>query len=100
MLSGFPPIYQNKLQEQGVQDVVNINKIKFEPHGDFVDRAYLRFSETLINNQDPNSQIENDETPEVEYLKKMIQKTQKQTKRLQFPPLCHKCYKMVKLQKV
>ena len=34
-------MYQNKLQEQGVQDVVNINKVKFEPHDDLVDRAYL-----------------------------------------------------------
>ena len=37
LLSGFPPIYQNKLLEEGVQDVVNINKIKFEPYGDLVD---------------------------------------------------------------
>ena len=29
LLSGFPPLYQNKLQEQGVRDVVNTNKIKF-----------------------------------------------------------------------
>ena len=61
LLSGFRPMYQNKLQEQGVQDVVNINKIKFEPHGDLVDKAYLQFNETLINNQDLHSQIENDE---------------------------------------
>ena len=27
--SGFPPTYQNKLPVQGVEDVVNINKIKF-----------------------------------------------------------------------
>ena len=60
LLSGFPPMYQNKLQEQGVQDVVNIKEIKFEPPGDLVDRAYLRINETLINNQDPHSQIEND----------------------------------------
>ena len=46
LLSGFPPMYQNKLHEQGVQDVVNNNKIKFELHGDLVDRAYLRFNET------------------------------------------------------
>ena len=46
----------------------NINKIKFKPHGDLVDRAYLQFNETLINNQDPYSQIENDETSEAEYL--------------------------------
>ena len=41
LLSGFPPLYQNKLQEQGVQDVVNTNKIKFEPYGDLVDKVYL-----------------------------------------------------------
>ena len=29
LLLGFPPMYQNKLQEEGVQDVVNINKMKF-----------------------------------------------------------------------
>ena len=68
LLSGFPPLYQNKLQEQGVQDVVNTNKIKFvEPHGDFTDQAYSEFNETLINNQDPQSHIENDETPGAEY---------------------------------
>ena len=60
-------MYQNKLQEQGAQDVVNIDKIKFESHGDLVDRAYLRFNETLINNQDQHSQIENGETPVAEY---------------------------------
>ena len=68
LLSGFPPLYQNKLQEQGVQDVVNTNKIKFvEPHVDFIDQAYSEFNETLINNQDPQSHIENDETPGAEY---------------------------------
>ena len=55
LLSGFPPMYQNKLQQQGVQDILNINKIKFEPHGDLVDQADLRLNETLINNQDPHS---------------------------------------------
>ena len=48
LLSGFPPMYQNKLQEQGIHDVVNINKIKFVPDGDLFDRFYLRFNETLI----------------------------------------------------
>ena len=67
MLSGFLPIYQKKLQEQGFQNVVNINNIKFEPHGKLVDRASLRFNESLFNNQDSNSQIENEETPETEY---------------------------------
>ena len=49
--------------EQGVQNVVNINKIKFEPYGDVVDQIYSKCNETLINNQDPQSQIENDENP-------------------------------------
>ena len=30
-------MYQNKLQEEGVQDVVNMNKVKSEPFGDLVD---------------------------------------------------------------
>ena len=67
MLSGFPPLHQNKLQEQGVQDVVNANKIKFEPYGGLVDEAYSKFNEILLNNQDPQSQFENDEILEAEY---------------------------------
>ena len=67
MLSGLPPLYQNKLQEQGVQDIVNINKIKFEPYGDLVDEVHSRLNETFINNQDPHSQVENDEIPGAEY---------------------------------
>ena len=67
MLSGCPPLYQNKLQQQGVQYVVNRNKIKFEPYGDLVDQAFSQFNENSINNQDPHSQIENEETQEAEY---------------------------------
>ena len=55
---------QNKLQEQGVQDVVNRNKIKF---GYLLDQAFSQFNENSINNQDPHSQIENDEIPGTEY---------------------------------
>ena len=62
LLSGFPPMYQIKLQEEGVQDVANINQVKLEPNGDLVDQAFLQFNENLINNQDTQSQIENDET--------------------------------------
>ena len=40
LLSGLPPLYQNKLQEPEVQDIVNINKIKFEPYGDLVYEVY------------------------------------------------------------
>ena len=67
LLSSFPPLYQNKLQEQAFQDVVHIKKIKFEPYSDLVDQAYSNFNETLINNQDPHSQSENNERPGAEY---------------------------------
>ena len=55
------------MQEQGVENIVNINKIIFEPYGDLVDEVYSRLSDTLINNQDPHSQIEHDEIPGAEY---------------------------------
>ena len=55
--------YQNKLQEDGFQNVPNINKIKFEPYGDFVNQDFSQYNQNLVNNQDPNIQIENDETP-------------------------------------
>ena len=99
MLSGCPPLYQNKLHEQLVQDVVNRNKINFEPYGGLVDQAFSLFNENSINNQDPHSQTENDETPEAEYPIKMIQKIQKQITLLQFLTLCHKYYQMMKLKK-
>ena len=40
LLSRFPSLYQSKLQEQGIQDVVNRNKIKFESCGGLVDQPY------------------------------------------------------------
>ena len=41
--------------------------MKFEAYGDLIDQAFLQLNENLINNQDPHSQIENDETPGEEY---------------------------------
>ena len=38
-----------------------------EPCGDLVDQAFSQFNETLIKNQDPGSQIKNDEIPGAEY---------------------------------
>ena len=67
LLSGCPPLYQNKMQEQGVQDVVNRSKVNFEAYGDLVDQAFSQFNENYINKQDSHSQIENDETPGAEY---------------------------------
>ena len=67
MLSGCPPLYQNKLQEQRVQVVKNRNKIRFEPNSDLVDQAFSQFNENYINNQDSHNQIENHETTEADY---------------------------------
>ena len=67
MLSGLPPFYQNKLQEQGVQDIVSNKKIKSESYGDLVDEEYSGLNETLTNNQEPHSQIENDEISGAEF---------------------------------
>ena len=49
LLSGFPSRYQNKLEEQEVQDLVNIYKIEFEPCGNLVDQVFLQLDEKLIN---------------------------------------------------
>ena len=70
LLLGFPLISQNKLPEQGVQDVVNISKAKFEPCGDLVDRIFFQFNQNLIDNQGPHSQTENDETVGAKYSNK------------------------------
>ena len=67
LFSSCSPFYQNKMQERGVQDVANRNKIKFEPCGDVVDQAFSQFNENSINNPDPQSQIENNQTPEADY---------------------------------
>ena len=67
LLSGCPPLYQNKLQEQGVQDFVSRNKKKFEPCSDLVDQVFSQFNENSINNQDPHNEIEDDEILEAEY---------------------------------
>ena len=39
----------------------------FERYGHLVDQAFSQFNENSINNQEPNSQIEKDETPMAEY---------------------------------
>ena len=61
-------MYQNKLQEQGVQAVVNMNKLKFEPYGDLVDPSFSQFNDNSITNRELLSQVENDETPGAERL--------------------------------
>ena len=37
-------MYQNNLQEERVQDVVNVNKIKSDPFGDLTDENFLQFN--------------------------------------------------------
>ena len=59
LLSDCSPLYQNNLQEQWVQDVVNSSQIKFEPYGDLVDQAFLQFTK----NQNLHNQVGNDDTP-------------------------------------
>ena len=44
LLSGCPPLYQGKLQEQGVQDVVNRNEIKFQSYGNLVLQSFSQFN--------------------------------------------------------
>ena len=44
-----------------------MNKTKLEQYGDLGDQAFSQFNENSINNQDPHSQIENEETPDAEY---------------------------------
>ena len=67
LLSGFPPIYKTKLQEEEVQDVVNINKMEFEPYGDSVNQMLSKSNENLNNNQDRHNQNQKDETQGAEY---------------------------------
>ena len=55
------------MYQKGVQDVVNINKIKSEQYGNLIDQSFSQFNETMIYKQDSNDKIENDEIPEVEY---------------------------------
>ena len=97
LLSDFIPLYQNKLQEHGVQDVVNINKINFEPCGDLVDESYSKFNETLIKTYKAKLKIMRHQGQNI--LLKFIQKKEKQTK-LQLPTLCQKYYQMMITQKV
>ena len=58
-------LYQKKLQQQDVQDIVNRNKIKFEPYYDLVYQAFSQFDDN--SNQELHGEIENNESPEAEH---------------------------------
>ena len=62
-MSGF-------LSKQGVQVIVNINKINFESYDDLIDYNFPQFNEALNNNEDPPSQRKNNET--LQYFNKNV----------------------------
>ena len=66
-MSGFPQYIKTKYKRNDFQNVVNTNSIKFKSYGNLVDQVFLQYNENLINNRDPQSQIEDDEAPRVEY---------------------------------
>ena len=87
MLSDFPTMHQNKMREEGAQDIVNVNKTKFGLYGDLVDQAFLQYNESFKTHRAKLKKIKHQGhiVP-----MNIIQKTQKQTKLLQFPILCPK----------
>ena len=55
-------IYQGKLAEAGVLDIIDNNRQKFKPYAIMVDRAYENLNSEFVDNKDAHKQIENDET--------------------------------------
>ena len=100
LLSGFPPIYQNELQKEGVQDVVNINKMKFEPYGGLVDQTFLQTNgrPTIIKTHIAKLKMIKHHGQSIPM--KVIQKKEKQKKLLHFQISCYKHYQIMKSQKV
>ena len=64
LLSGFPLLYQNSKEYRMLE---THKKINFIPSVDLTYQTYSKFIKTLIDNQDPHSQIGNDESPERKY---------------------------------
>ena len=58
MLSGFSPLYQSKLQEEIVQEIVNINTKNFDPYGGLFDQVLSQYNVKPIKNQDAHNQLE------------------------------------------
>ena len=98
LLSGFPTLYQNKLQEKGVH-FVNRNKISFELYGDLGDQLFLNLMGTILRIKTHITNLKIKKHQEQNTPMKMIQKTHEQAKLLQFPTLCYKYSQMMKLQK-
>ena len=76
-----------------------MNKPKLEPYGDLVDQAFSQFNENSINNQDPHSQIENEETQEAEYPNENDSEDTETNKTSEIPNFMPLYYQMMKFQK-
>ena len=81
------------------KDLVNRNKIKFEPYSDLVDQVFSQFNDNSFTFKTHLVKLKMMKHPRQNTPMKMIQKSQKQTKPLQFRSLCHKYYQIMKLQK-
>ena len=64
LLLGNPPSYVNKLDEEGVIDIINNKRKVFEPFSDLVDTAFNQYRSDLQPSFDAEGQIQNDETSE------------------------------------
>jgi len=53
-------LYTEKLLEPGIIDIINRNKLINEPFGEFVEDAFLHFSEQNANGLDPAGEQENE----------------------------------------
>ena len=95
LLSGCPPLYQNKLQEQGFHDVKNRNNISFKQYGDLVDQAFSQLMRSMLAIKNDIAKLKIMEHQRQIILIKMIQGT----KLLQFTTLCNKYCQMIKLKK-
>ena len=60
-------MYQDRLQQEGIQHVVNTVKLKFKPNDYLVDQVYSILYHNLINNQKSYYQSGNDEIAWAKY---------------------------------
>ena len=77
-----------------------MNNIKFEPNGDLFHQAFSQFNENSITNPDLQNQIENDETPGVEYPMEKEKKDTQTNKTSVISNFMSKIYQMMKSQLV
>ena len=83
-------MYQNKLEQQGVQAVVNMNKIKLEPYGNLADQFFLNLMRAPLPIKTHIAKLKMMKHQGTNIPVKMIEEAQKQTKYLQFSTSCQK----------